>query len=436
MGNTIQVKFTDLLDNAVWSKEHWKLFATISLNYLLNGVMFSIAPLLAYIIAPHMAIEILAMNLLAEWLGAITFGKIADIYGRRPIFMLLLLMEVLALVALYFTYHNPILFLLFTSIMTFGIGGEFGAAYSALAELCPRAHRGKALMLSTNFWNIGAAIIAGLALIFTFIYLDPITQVRLLLLAALGTAIVVGIARIALPESIRWLVIKGKIERAESIIKKFLPKTSTISFELPPKPKITFGEAISKYPFRLIILAIVTVVQYVTYGMLAYYLPYAPGFVFGIGEAPRIIFIANLGASIGAFILLPLIDRARRLSVFLAFLGGFITVVLILGAHSMASLILFYSILFINLIFSEWAWGSISVLQSELFPTGVRASIVGMLVSLTGIAGALTVYFEKYFTAYGFIIWAIILWLLGLIAASLWYIRGIESARKSLEELT
>ncbi|MCX8169948.1 MAG: hypothetical protein N3D72_02545, partial [Candidatus Methanomethyliaceae archaeon] len=126
MGNTIQVKFTDLLDNAVWSKEHWKLFATISLNYLLNGVMFSIAPLLAYIIAPHMAIEILAMNLLAEWLGAITFGKIADIYGRRPIFMLLLLMEVLALVALYFTYHNPILFLLFTSIMTSGIGGEFG----------------------------------------------------------------------------------------------------------------------------------------------------------------------------------------------------------------------------------------------------------------------------------------------------------------------
>lgn len=436
MGSAMQIKFTDVLDNAVWSKEHWKLFTTISLNYLLDGVMFSIAPLLAYIIAPHMAIEILAMNLLAEWLGAITFGKIADIYGRRPIFMLLLLMEVLALLALYFTYHDPILFLLFTSIMTFGIGGEFGAAYSALAELCPKAHRGKALMMSTNFWNIGAAIIAGLALIFALIYIDPATQIRILLISAIGTALVIGIARVGLPESIRWLVIKGKIEKAEGIIKRFSSTAGEIDFKLTSKTAMGLSEVVSKYPFRLIILAIVTVVQYVTYGMLAYYLPYAPEFVFGVGEAARIIFIANLGASIGAFILLPLIDRARRLSVFLAFLGGFITVMLIFLAHNIASLVLFYSMLFINLVFSEWAWGSISVLQSELFPTGVRASVVGFLVSLTGIAGALTVYFEKYFTAYGFIIWAVILWLLGLIAASLWYIRGIESARKSLEELT
>lgn len=428
-------KFTELIDNAPWSKEHWKLFTAISLNYAFDGVMFSIAPLMAYIVAPHMAIEILALNLLAEWLGAIAFGKIADVYGRRPVFMTVLMIEVLALFALYFTYHNPILFLIFTSMMTFGIGGEFGAAYSALAELCPKLHRGKALLISTNFWNIGAAIIAGLALIFTLVYLDPALQIRLLLTSALGTAIIVGIVRIGFPESIRWLVIKGKIKEAELIIKKFSPKTSTIDFELPQEPTMNLSKVLSKYPFRLIILAIVTVVQYVTYGMLAYYLPYAPGFIFGVEEAPRIIFIANLGASIGAFILLPLIDKARRLSVLLAFSGGFITALVIFGAHSMASLLLFYSILFVNLLFSEWAWGSISVLQSELFPTGVRASIVGLLVSLTGIAGALTVYFEKYFTASGFIIWAIILWFLGLIAALLWYIRGIESARKSLEEL-
>ncbi|MEM4529108.1 MAG: MFS transporter [Candidatus Methanomethylicaceae archaeon] len=429
------IKFIELLDNAQWSKEHWKLFTAISLNYVFDGIMFSIAPLLAYIVAPHMAIEILALNLLAEWLGAITLGKVADIYGRRPVFMSVLMMEVFALFALYFTYHEPILFLIFTSMMTFGIGGEFGAAYSALAELCPKLHRGKALLISTNFWNIGAAIIAGLALIFKLIYLDPILQIRLLLTAALGTAITMGIVRIGFPESIRWLVIKGKIKDAELIIKKFSSKIDNINFEFPQEPTISLSNALLKYPFRLIILAIVTVVQYVTYGMLAYYLPYAPGFVFGIEEAPRIIFIANLGASIGAFLLLPIIDKARRLSVLLAFLGGFITVLLISIAHGIVSLLLFYSILFLNLVFSEWAWGSISVLQSELFPTGVRASIVGLLVSLTGIAGALTVYFEKYFTATGFIIWAIILWFLGLIAALLWYIKGVESARKSLEEL-
>lgn len=71
----------------------------------------------------------------------------------------------------------------------------------------------------------------------------------------------------------------------------------------------------------------------------------------------------------------------------------------------------------------------------ELFPTGVRSSVVGLLVSLTGIAGALTVYSETILTAQGFIAWAIILWVLGLLASIAWYIKGIESARRGVEEL-
>ncbi len=56
------------------------------------------------------------------------------------------------------------------------------------------------------------------------------------------------------------------------------------------------SEAVSRYPFRLLVLAVVTVVQYVTYGMLAYYVPYAKGFAFGVDHAPRVVFVANLGA--------------------------------------------------------------------------------------------------------------------------------------------
>jgi MFS family permease len=427
--------FIKVLDDASWRWEHWKLFATVSANYLLDGIMFSIAPLMAFIVATDIAIYVLAINLLAEWLGALIFGRLADIYGRRPIFASVLIIEVLALIVLYFTYENPMAFLILTSAMTFGIGGEFGAAYAALAELSPKNHRGKALMLATNFWNIGAAIIAGAALIYAFIYADPITQVRMLLLSALGTALVVGIARLTFPESMRWLVLKGRIKDAESLVKKFTGIEGSLDFSLPPEQSISLGTAISRYPFRLIVLAAVTVAQYVTYGMLAYYLPYAEGFTFGVEEAPRIIFVANAGASLGAFLLIPLIDKTRRLSVLLAFLGGILTTITILVAHNFEVLLAFYILLFLNMIFSEWAWGSISVLQSEIFPTGVRASVIGLLVSLTGIAGALTVYSETILTAQGFLAWAIILWMLGLLASIAWYIKGIESARKGVEEL-
>jgi MFS family permease len=430
------VSFTKALDDARRSWEHWKLFATVSANYALDGIMFSIAPLMAYIVAPDIAIYVLVANLLAEWLGAIIFGRLADIYGRRPVFTLVLAIEVLALVLLYFTYENPLAFLILTSAMTFGIGGEFGAAYAALAELTPRAHRGKALMMSTNFWNIGAALIAGAALLYAFIYEDPVVQIRLLLLSALGTAVVVGLARLTFPESVRWLVVKGRVAEAESIVRRFAGVGGSLEFKLPPEQSIGLGEALSRYPFRLLVLAVVTVAQYVTYSMLAYYVPYSKGFAFGVEQAPRIVFIANLGASTGAFLLLPLIDRARRLSVLLAFLGGTLTAVVVLLSHNLELLLAFYTLLLINMVFSEWAWGSISVLQSELFPTGVRSSMVGFLVSLTGIAGALTVYSEGILTAQGFISWATILWALGLIASIAWYVRGVESARRSVEELS
>ena len=106
---------------------------------------------MAYIVAPDIAVYVFIANLLAEWLGAVVFGRLADIYGRRPVFTLVLAVEVLALLLLYFTYENPIAFLVLTSAMTFGIGGGFGATYATLAGLTPKAHRGKALMISTNF---------------------------------------------------------------------------------------------------------------------------------------------------------------------------------------------------------------------------------------------------------------------------------------------
>jgi MFS family permease len=324
--------------------------------------------------------------------------------------------------------------------MTFGIGGEFGAAYSALAELMPKRHRGKAITLSTNFWNIGSSAIAGLALIFKSIYGDPETQLQYLLFSSLAMLAVAGLGRFSLPESPRWLVLKNRQREAELVVSGITGVREDFSIEMRVE-EASFSIALPRYFFRLIILAIITVVQYVTYSMMAYYAPYAPDFAFGVESAPLIIFTANLGASIGGILLIPLIDKTRRWATLLSFLGGTIGAFSAWCLHSASSyyglgiMSTFLAALFVTLVFSEWAWASLSALQSELFPTGVRASVVGLLTGLTGISSAIMVLIQPAITAYLFLLASSTLWLVGLIAALTWYLKGIESADKSVEEL-
>lgn len=429
--------FTEVLDRASWSRYHTILFIVVSANYFLDGVMFSIAPLLLYLIAPvEVAGLVFALNLLAEAAGAIILGRLADALGRRVMFAVSLAIEVAGLLILAIAYDNLVALALGTSLMTFGIGGEFGAAYSAIAELSPARNRGKVLMLSTNFWNIGAAFIAGLSLAYAAIAVEPEAQARFLLAAGLATAIVAGLARLAMPESPRWLVAKGRVAEAEEWVRRITGYNGPLDMSLPREASaIGLIEALTRFSFRFIVLAVVTVAQYATYDLTAYYIPYAPGFKLGEEAVPYVVFSANLGASVGAFLLIPLIDRSRRVSVVASFAGGFLTALLVVAAHYTGSPIAFYTAIFINLIFSEWAWASLSVLQSELFPTGVRASVVGALTSLQGVTGAVLVYVSTLMSVNVMFAFILALWLAGTAAAAAWRARGVESAGRSVEEL-
>jgi len=432
--------YIDVLDGSAWTRSHWNIFTIISLNYLLDGVMFSIAPLLAGLLAPKHYSLIFAANLLSETIGAIAFGVLADRLGRRKIFLISLTIEGIALILLSFTYRYELALAVLTSAMTFGIGGEFGSAYSALAELMPKRHRGKAITLSTNFWNIGSAAIAGLALIFKSIYGEPETQLQYLLFSSLAMLVVAGLGRFSLPESPRWLALRSRQREAELVVCSLTGVREDFSIEMKVE-EASFSIALPRYIFRLIILAIITVVQYVTYSMMAYYAPYAPDFAFGVESAPLIIFTANLGASTGGILLIPLIDKTRRWTTLLSFLGGTVGAFSVWSLHSISSSYgsgvasTFLAALFITLVFSEWAWASLSTLQSELFPTGVRASVVGLLTGLTGISSAIMVLIQPAISAYLFLLASSTLWLIGLIAALTWHVKGVESADKSVEEL-
>ena len=251
----------------------------------------------------------------------------------------------------------------------------------------------------------------------------------------MGTAIGAGLARLTLPESPRWLVLKGKVDDARKVVEEVTGYRGEMKFYVSEESGIPLSEALERYLFRFIVLVIITLAQYITYDITAYYIPYAPGFAFGEKVVSYVVLYANIGASIGAFLILPLIDRSRRWSTTTSFLGGTITSFILLYADISKSLNLFYIDLLVNMIFSEWAWGSLSILQSELFPTGVRSSVVGLLTGLQGISGALIVYFSLGASASALFVSIITLWSLGLLASLMWHLRGVESASVGIEKL-
>ncbi|MEM4971270.1 MAG: MFS transporter [Sulfolobales archaeon] len=432
----------EILDNASWTREHWKLFTIVSLTFFLDGILFTIVPAIMYLVEPEMATFIFAVNIAFFALGGFLLGRLADLYGRRV--MLIIAITIYTIAAfLLVPFHGSFLeLLILTSAINFGIGGEIGAAYSAIAELSPARHRGKAIMLSANMWNVGAALIAGLSLYYRSIYEDINIQINSVILTSAILAAIIAIARLHLPESPRWLVQHRRYGEAIEVIRRVVGSKIDlhISGESLEKAMESFRgvglrEAISRYRFRLSILIAITASQYTTYNMVAYYAPYASGFAYGIEVAPLNIAIANIGASLGAFLLIPLMDRSRKISTLLSYLGGAISAVGLAAIHGILPLAMFLIVVFINMIFSEWAWASLSALESELFPTGVRASTIGFITLITNLSIIAVVIYETYISAHLFLLLASVIWAIGLVASLAWYLRGIETARKSVEEL-
>jgi MFS family permease len=420
------------LDDARWGPRHWYLFWAVSLNYFLDGIVFAIAPLIVVVVAPELASAIFATNLVAEALGSIVLGYLGDRWGRKAALIAINALQVASTVPLFFLYTNPLAVWVLTSVLSFSVGGDFGASYAALAELIPARHRGKAILLSTNFWNVGSAVIAGAALVYAAISSDPLLQTQYVLLTALATLGLVVFLRVSVPESPRWLTLRGRAGEAERIVSEIARGGVHGSVG---GVSAAASRRVGGPVFRFAVLAAVTVSQYVTYGMMAYYAPYAPGFTLGAESAPMVILVANAGASVGAPLLWLLIDRNRRKPLAISFLMGAFFSALVLAGHEQASPLLFYVALFICLIFSEWAWGLVSALQSELFPTGMRSTAVGILTALTGVSGAAILLSQGLLTASGFLLASTLIWAVGFAATLAWLVRGSETAGRPVEEI-
>jgi MFS family permease len=101
-----------------------------------------------------------SLTLAASAVGGLLFGFLADRVGRTRSLMASILVYSLASLACGFS-TSVVMLAIFRTILGLGMGGEWATGAALIAETWPPEHRGKALGLMQSSWAIGEMIAAG-----------------------------------------------------------------------------------------------------------------------------------------------------------------------------------------------------------------------------------------------------------------------------------
>jgi len=214
------------MDRLPWSRWHWLVVAALGVTWIIDGLEVTLVGSISGVLRSPDSLhfsptQIGLLNtayLVGAVLGALVFGHLTDRLGRKKLFTVTLGLYLVAafLTAFSWDFWSFAAFRFFTGA---GIGGEYSAINSAIDELIPARVRGRVdLAINGTFW-LGAAA-GNLA---TIILLDPhYFRPDLGWRLGFGIGALLGLVviffRHGVPESPRWLMIRGREEEAEAVI--------------------------------------------------------------------------------------------------------------------------------------------------------------------------------------------------------------------------
>ncbi|KJE50106.1 MULTISPECIES: MFS transporter [Acidiplasma] len=341
--------------------------------------------------------------------GNFLMGILSDILGRKKIFIITMVLYSAGIVIISLSY-TFIPLAIGLMIAEFGVGGEEIPSLSLISEDSPVSQRAKWLTIIADFDNIGSALIAGMFLITSNTLYD-----RIILLSSAAVLIIIMVfARIRLPESYKWLESRGMERESEMQKSELYIDTEGIKQKKP------------SYRLSFFVLLSIAISQYTTFGLMAYII--GPYEFPGAYTDNMIIFVALVGASAAGFIAAPLISSGRKFFTLYSYSIGFASTVLIyILVPYLRNLYVFFPLLFINMMMSEFGWASRTTLEPELFPTKMRGTFIGTVRLGPMIVYPILVYATSSFSLSQFILLNVFLWGLGAVGAATWYVHGIET---------
>src|SRR6201996_1141824 len=231
---TIETDIPGRLDRLPWSRWHTRIIVALGTSWLLDGLEVTLVGSLSGILEDKNGLSLsdpqvtaaATFYLAVAVFGALLFGYLTDRLGRKKLFLVTLATYSLATVASAFSW-NFLSFAFFRFLTGCGIGGEYSAINSAVDELIPGKVRGTVdLVVNGTFW-VGATLGAVASIFLLHGHgLSASTSWRYAFGVGGSLGIAVLVLRLYVPESPRWLMLRGFEEQANNVVTEIEDKVS------------------------------------------------------------------------------------------------------------------------------------------------------------------------------------------------------------------
>jgi len=321
---------------------------------------------------------VFSASLFGMLLGALGLSVLADRIGRRPVLIGATLFFGITMIATAFTRSLPVLTAL-RFVTGLGLGCIMPNAMALVGEFSTAAHRVKRMMLVSCGFTLGAAL-GG----FLSAALIPAYGWRAVFWVGGAVPLVLAFAMIAaLPESLQFLVLKGREARARAWLAKFDPALGIeASTRLVVREKASDGAPVAELfragrgPVTLILWA-VSFMNLIDLYFLSNWLPtvmrdagYTPGMAVLVGT------LLQTGGVVGTLLLGWFIERLGFVRVLLACFCAGALCVGVIGPVAHAQVWLFAAV-FASGFCIVGGQPAVNALAGHYYPTTLRSTGIG-----------------------------------------------------------
>ena len=456
------------MDRLPWSRWHLRIIVALGTSWILDGLEVTLVGSLSGVLGSKDGLSLSEQQITAAATvylagavcGALLFGHLTDRLGRKRLFLITLATYSLATIGSAFS-TNLLLFGFFRFFTGLGIGGEYAAINSAVDELIPSKVRGTVdLIVNATFW-VGASI-GSLAALYLLSRHGPPQWLGWRLAFGIGGTLGLGVLflRLAVPESPRWLMLRGREAEANSIVLDIEKKVAKTARKLPapegdelkikPRDHTPWGEIfknmLGENRPRSALGLVLMVGQAFFFNAVFFTFALMTKKFFGIDNAglPLQLLPFAVGSFLGPIVLGPLFDKVGRkvmISATYGAAGVLLAAVAVLfgkGTLGLVTLKVAFTVIF---FVASSAASAAYLTVSEIFPLEIRAFAIAIFYALGTLVGgvAAPVLFgfliasgSKWAVAVGYLVGASL-----LIAGSVCELFiGVEAAGKSLESVS